>query len=197
MIEQSSSSSLVVISGPSGSGKTTLVERLDDDPRVDLAVTATTRRPREGEQDGVDYHFLSREEFERRIAAGDFVEYNEVFRNGHFYGSLRASLEEGLANKDKLYVLEIDVEGGLKLKQLGYAGRYVFIAPPSEEELVRRLKGRGTESAAALEQRLKKVQTEMELKDQYDRTITNDDLARALRELRVYLGLEVAGEQAR
>lgn len=196
MTDSSSTSSLVVISGPSGSGKTTLVERLEEDSRVKLAVTATTRSPRQGEVDGVDYHFLSREEFERRIAAGDFVEYNEVFRNGHFYGSLRSSLEDGLANKDQLYVLEIDVEGGLKLKELGYSGRYVFIAPPSEEELIRRLKGRGTESAEALEERLKKVQTEMELKDGYDRTITNDDLTRALGELRAYLDLEAAGDQA-
>lgn len=193
MTDRAFQGGLVVISGPSGSGKTTLVEALEQDDRVEVAVTATTRAPRQGEEDGVDYHFLTREEFLRRIAAGDFVEHNEVFRNGHLYGSLKAPLEEALARGDRLYVLEIDVEGGLELKRQGYDGRYVFIEPPSMDELVRRLRGRGTESEAALEERLEKVRTELSLKDGYDRTITNDDLPRALGELRGYLGLEAAG----
>lgn len=181
---------LVVISGPSGSGKTTIVERLERDPRVKVAVTATTRPKRPHERDGIDYFFLTREQFLARIAAGEFLEYNEVFRNGHLYGSLKAPLEVALSDPATCYVLEIDVEGGLRVKDLGYPGRWLFIAPPSEAELRRRIESRGTETAEQIEQRMSKVRTELELKDRYDVVVVNDDLDRATLEVRRYLGLE-------
>ena len=181
---------LVVISGPSGSGKTTIVERLGQDPRVEVAVTATTRSPRQGEVDGEDYYFLSREEFQRRVDAGDFLEYNEVFRNGHLYGSLRGPLDQALSENSLIYVLEIDVEGGVNLLERGFEGRFVFILPPSREELIRRLGARGTETAGALEQRLAKADVELALKDRYQHVVVNDDLDRALSEVRAILGLD-------
>jgi len=185
---------LVVISGPSGSGKTTIVHRLEQDPRVDLAVTATTRAMRPGERDGVDYFFLSREEFEARIERGEFVEYNEVFRNGHLYGSLKAPLEEAIQRTDRCYVLEIDIEGGVTLMDQGYQGTYLFIAPPSMEELKRRITERRTESPEAIAKRIEKTEIEYGLKDRYHRVIINDDLDRACQEVREILGLDSPGE---
>lgn len=180
---------LVVLSGPSGSGKTTIVERLERDPRVTVAVTATTRPKRPNEQDGVDYFFLTRNEFQARIERGEFVEWNEVFRNGHLYGSLKAPLEAALADRTRYYVLEIDVEGGSQLRKLGYPGRFVFIAPPSLAELRRRIEARGTESEESIRERMKKVEFELGLKDRYDRVVVNDDLERAYAEVLTYLGL--------
>jgi guanylate kinase len=186
---------LVVISGPSGSGKTTIVSRLAQDLRVEVAVTATTRAKRPGEVDGVDYYFLTREEFEARIERGEFVEYNEVFRNGHLYGSLKAPLEAALSRRDRCYLLEIDIEGGINLKLQGYAGTYLFVAPPSFEELRRRIETRGTESKQAVAERIEKTQIEYELKDRYDRVIINDDLERACQEVREILGLAGGTEE--
>src|SRR5690606_17676890 len=156
---------LVVVSGPSGSGKTTLVERLAADARVDVAVTATTRPPRPNEVDGEDYHFLSKEEFRDRIARGDFVEYKEVFGNGHLYGSLRQPMVDALARAERIYLLEIDVEGGLDLKRQGYEGTYVFIAPPSVADLRRRIESRGTESAESIAERIGKAEFELSNKE--------------------------------
>ncbi|MFH0945736.1 MAG: guanylate kinase [Planctomycetota bacterium] len=187
---------LVVISGPSGSGKTTIVHRLEEDPRVDLAVTATTRKKRPGEQDGVDYFFLSREEFEARIERGEFVEYNEVFRNGQLYGSLKAPLEAALKRLDRCYVLEIDIEGGIALMDQGYDGTYLFIAPPSLDELRRRITERRTESPEAILKRIEKTEIEYGLKDRYHRVIINDDLERACQEAREILGLDSPGADA-
>lgn len=184
---------LVVISGPSGSGKTTIVDRLEREPGVEVAVTATTRPKRPGEQDGVDYHFLDRAEFQRRIARGDFVEHKEVFGNGHLYGSLKAPLEEALRAGDRYYVLEIDVEGGHDLREQGYRGTYLFIAPPSLEELERRIRNRGSgESDDAVRRRIDKARLELARKDTYDHVIVNDDLERAYAEVRSILGLGAA-----
>jgi guanylate kinase len=187
---------LVVISGPSGAGKTTIVERLGADPRIEVAVTATTRPPRTGEHDGVDYYFLSREQFLAKVAADEFVEHTDVFGNGHLYGSLKAPLEAALRDDSKYYVLEIDVEGGRKIQQYleerGLSGHYVFIAPPSIEALLQRIRARGTETPESLEQRMKKVTRELELKRHYDLCVVNDDLERALGEIREWLGLDDA-----
>jgi guanylate kinase len=180
---------LVVVSGPSGSGKTTIVDRLGADPRVTVAVTATTRAPRPGEQHGVDYFFLTPEQFRDRIARGDFVEYKEVFGNGHLYGSLKQPLDEAIARGDRCYVLEIDVEGGLDLKRQGYRGKYIFIAPPSLGVLKERITKRNTESPEAARKRLDKARIEMEQQDQYDVVVVNDDLEEACRRVRQELGL--------
>ena len=180
---------LVVLSGPSGVGKTSICKRLAEDERVVLSVSATTRPPRPGEVHGREYFFLTREEFEEKIRRGEFVEYNEVFGNGVLYGSLREELEKGLALPGRYYLMEIDVKGARNVKEAGYEGRYIFIAPPSLDELLRRLAGRGTDDPASIEERLKKARWEMEQRKYYDRVVVNDDLDRAVEEVRRYLGL--------
>jgi guanylate kinase len=130
---------MAVISGPSGSGKSTICKRLLEDPRVVFSISATTRKRREGEVDGRDYHFLAREEFKRRVENGDFIEHAEVY--GNMYGTLRAPMESALV-EGKVYLLEIDVQGANQLRALGVPGTYIFIAPPDFEELRRRLAAR-------------------------------------------------------
>jgi len=178
---------MVVISGPSGSGKSTICKRLLEDPRVVFSVSATTRKMRPGEVDGRDYHFLSVEEFRKRIARGEFIEHAEVY--GNLYGTLRAPLEQAIA-AGQLYLLEIDVQGALQLKALGEPGQYVFIAPPDFEELRRRLIKRGTEAPEVLERRLHKAEDEYRERVKYDHVVVNDDLERAVAEVRGLMGLD-------
>lgn len=178
---------MVVISGPSGSGKSTICKKLLEDPRIVFSVSATTRRMRPGEVDGRDYHFIAPDEFKRRVKNGEFIEHAEVF--GNMYGTLRAPMEQALA-QGQIYLLEIDVQGALQLKALGEPGVYVFIAPPDFEELRRRLVARGTESPEVLERRLHKAEDEYRERVKYDHVVTNDDLGRAVREVRQKIGLE-------
>ncbi len=180
---------LVVISGPSGSGKTTICKRIRAHDRVTMSVSATTRPRRPGEEDGKDYYFMSEKQFRDGIVDGEFVEHNEVFGNGVLYGSLKSELEKGLADKTMYYLMEIDVQGALNLKDLDYEGRYIFIQPPDMKELERRLSGRKTEKNAEIEKRLAKAAWEMDQIDAYDKVIVNDDLERAVRETEKYLGL--------
>lgn len=180
---------LVVISGPSGSGKTTICKRLRAHDRVTMSVSATTRPRRPREEDGKDYYFMSEEQFREGIAQGGFVEYNEVFGNGVLYGSLKSELERGLADKTMYYLMEIDVQGALNLKELDYQGRYIFIQPPDMDELARRLSDRKTEKDAEIEKRLAKAAWEMKKINEYDKVIVNNDLEIAVRETEEYLGL--------
>lgn len=177
---------MVVISGPSGSGKSTICKKLLEDPRIVFSVSATTRKMRPGEVDGRDYHFIAPEEFKRRVKNGEFIEHAEVF--GNMYGTLRGPMEKALA-EGKVYLLEIDVQGALQLKALGEPGVYVFIAPPDFEELRRRLRARGTESPEVLERRLHKAEDEYRERVKYDHVVINDDLERAVREVREKIGL--------
>jgi len=178
---------MVVISGPSGSGKSTICKRLLEDPRVVFSVSATTRKPREGEVDGRDYHFLSVEEFKHRIARGEFIEHAEVY--GNLYGTLRGPLETAIA-AGQVYLLEIDVQGALQLKELGEPGQYIFIAPPDFDELRRRLERRNTETPVVLERRLHKAADEYRERVRYDHVVVNDDLERAVAEVRGLMGLD-------
>lgn len=178
---------MIVISGPSGSGKSTICKRLLEDPRVVFSVSATTRRMRPGETDGRDYHFLSVEEFRQRIERGEFIEHAEVY--GNLYGTLRGPLEQAIA-AGQLYLLEIDVQGALQLKALGEPGLYIFIAPPDFEELRRRLIKRNTETPEALERRLHKAEDEYRERDKYDHVVVNDELERAVAEVRGLIGLD-------
>lgn len=172
---------LFVISGPSGAGKGTLLaEFRKQRPDLGLTVSATTRSPRPGEVDGTSYYFLSDEEFRRRIAAGEFVEWAEV--HGHLYGTLVSEVKRLLAKGHSL-VLEIDVQGALNVRKVYPDAVLVFIEPPSLQVLEERLRGRGTEDEASIELRLKNARHEMELADQYDVRIVNDTVDRAAQEL--------------
>ena len=172
---------LFVISGPSGAGKGTLLAELRTQrPDLGLTVSATTRSPRPGEVDGTSYYFLSDEEFRRRIAAGEFVEWAEV--HGHLYGTLVSEVKRLLAKGHSL-VLEIDVQGALNVRKVYPDAVLIFIEPPSLQALEERLRGRGTEDEASIELRLKNARHEMELADQYDACIVNDTVDRAAQEL--------------
>lgn len=178
---------MLVISGPSGAGKSTICKKLLEDPRVEFSVSATTRKPRPGEVDGREYRFLQADEFRRMVAEGAFLEYAEV--HGNLYGTQRAPVREALA-RGKVYLLEIDVQGANQLRALGEPGVYVFIAPPDFEELRKRLVARGTEQPEVLERRLHKAEDEWRERVKYDHIVVNDDLARAVAEVRRLVGLD-------
>jgi guanylate kinase len=175
---------LVVISGPSGAGKTTLLRRLYATCPLPLvaSVSATTRRPRPGEADGVDYHFLSREEFARRRAAGEFLESCEVYGRGDWYGTLKSEVTPSL-EAGKWVVLEIDVQGTLAVLEHYPDALTIFIEPASVDELERRLRDRGTETDEALARRLEVARRELALVDRYRFRVVNSDLDRAAQEL--------------
>lgn len=179
--------SMVVISGPSGSGKSTICKKLLGDPRVVFSVSATTRKRREGEVDGKDYVFLTREEFKRKVEHGEFIEHAEVY--GNMYGTMREPMVKALA-EGKVFLLEIDVQGANQLRALGEPGTYVFIAPPDFEELRRRLAGRGSETPEMLERRLHKAEDEWRERVMYDHVVVNDDVDRAVGEIRRLLSLD-------
>ena len=172
---------LFVVSGPSGVGKGTLVSLLRERvPGLGLTVSATTRSPRPGEREGVAYYFLDDEEFERRAAAGEFLEW--VWVHGHRYGTLKSEVER-LLSEGSSVVLEIDVQGGLSVRAAVPDAVLVFIEPPSAEELERRLRGRGTEDEESVRRRLANARDEMGCAARYDVRIVNDDLDRAVGEL--------------
>jgi guanylate kinase len=175
---------LVIISGPSGAGKSTVVRRLLEECRLPLklSVSATTRAPRPAERDGVDYHFLSKEEFSRRRKAGDFLEWKEVFGRGDFYGTLREETTSGLAN-GYWVVLEIDVEGTLSVVQQNPEAITVFVDPGSMEELERRLRNRGTETEESIQRRLEVAGREMANSNRYRFRVVNDFVDRTAREI--------------
>lgn len=172
---------IIVLTAPSGAGKTTIAHRvLDALPAMEFSVSATTRTPRPGETNGVDYHFLSTSEFRARIVAGDLLEYEEVYPD-RFYGTLRSEVEA--KTEDGPVLLDIDVKGALNVKRLfGDDALVLFIAPPSLEELRRRLEGRGTEDLQALRDRIERAERELERADACDAVIVNDDLDAAVEE---------------
>ncbi len=175
---------LLIVSAPSGSGKSTIVHYLmDEHPEFRLAfsVSATSRPPRGKEKDGVDYYFLSDEEFRRHIEAGDFLEYEEVY-GGSLYGTLKQQVDEKLARGMNV-VFDVDVKGGVNIKRYyGERALSIFIQPPSVEALRQRLIGRGTDEMEKIEQRLAKAEYEMTFAPQFDRILVNDDLETAKRE---------------
>ena len=180
---------LLVISGPSGVGKGTLKERLllNEENLVE-SVSCTTRKPRTGEKEGVNYFFVSDREFQSRIEENDFLEYDEHF--GRFYGTPRSFVERML--KDKSVILEIDVVGGLNAKRLMPERTVlVMIVPPSMDELKKRLKGRGSENEEEIKNRLVRVKYEMEQESLYDYVIVNDDFEEAYNKLKEIYHTEI------
>jgi guanylate kinase len=166
-----------VITGPSGVGKGTLIRTLlERVPELELAVSATTRRPRAGEADGVDYHFLSDEEFERRVQAGEFVE--QARYSGRRYGTLQSELEQRLAGGHPV-VLEIEVQGARQIRERLPEAVQIFIAPPSEEALRARLVGRGTDDPEQVAARLETAREELRAKGEFGHVVTNDRLHEA------------------
>ena len=177
---------LIVLTAPSGAGKTTIARRLMAAvPGLRFSVSATTRPPREGERDGVDYFFLSLGEFNERIETDGFVEYEEVYP-GRLYGTLRAQLEEAAidaAEHGGAIVLDIDVKGAVNVKRLyGDDALTLFIAPPDIDALSERLRSRGTEADDRIQVRLERAEMEMAHAPQFDFTVVNDDLETAVGE---------------
>ena len=174
---------LIVVSGPSGVGKGTILKQLYDRPELRLtrSVSATTRPPRQGETDGVDYHFLTREEFAQRRASRMFLECFEVYPGGDWYGTLEAPVREALDRGDSV-VLEIDVKGADEVRRRYPDAVSIFILPPDRATLQKRLAGRGTESAEAFAKRLAQAESELESADRYDYRIINDRLENAVAE---------------
>lgn len=183
---------LIIFSAPSGSGKTTLVHHLLKTlPNLAFSVSATSRPPRGKEQDGKDYYFLTVDEFRTRIAAGDFLEFEEVYPGG-FYGTLRSEVERLWAD-GKHVLFDIDVMGGLNLKEFfGPDALAVFVRVPDMEVLEQRLRGRGTDSEEKIRERLTKAEKEITVAPRFDRIIVNDNLDRACKEaeeaVREFLG---------
>ena len=184
---------LFIVSGPSGVGKGTICKRLIEETEgIELSVSATTREPREGEVDGVNYYFMDKDAFQERIDQGGFLEYAEVF--GNFYGTPLKPVEEKLA-KGIDVLLEIDVQGGAKVKEVYPEGIFLFILPPSLEELRNRLIKRGKDSMEVIEHRLSIAMEEIRQMFGYDYFVVNDDLEEAVRLVKAIVTAEHARVQ--
>lgn len=175
---------VVIVSGPSGAGKTTVLRGVFQRACVPLvaSVSATTRQPRPGERDGVDYHFLSNGEFAARRAGGEFLESFEVFGKGCWYGTLRSEVDAGLA-AGKWVVLEIDVQGALVVMQQYADAISIFLCPSSPAELAHRLRKRGTESEEVVARRLAQAEQELTFANRYRHRVANDDVEQAVSEI--------------
>lgn len=176
---------IIVISAPSGTGKSTIINAIMDEGDIDLqfSVSATNRSPRPGEVDGVNYHFLTTEQFRDTMADGGFVEWEEVYP-GRYYGTLKSEIASKCAAGHNI-VLDIDVKGALNVKKLyGDAAKTIFIMPPSVDELQKRLESRGTETPDVIAERVARAEYEIGLAPQFDAVVVNDDLGKAIADTR-------------
>ena len=189
---------IIIFAAPSGSGKSTIINQVMSDEEEELnlhfSISATSRPPRGKEKNGVEYFFLSPEEFEQKIAQGAFVEYEEVYP-GRYYGTLKSQVDKQLAAGENV-VFDVDVNGAMRIKEM-YKDRAlsIFIQPPSLDVLKERLESRGTEDAAAIEQRLSRAQYEIEQSERFDEVVVNDVLDVAVLETLVliheFLGVDL------
>ena len=174
---------LIIFSAPSGSGKSTIISRLMQHPELHLAfsVSGTSRAPRGTERNGVEYFFITPEEFRERISRDEFLEYEEVYAD-RFYGTLKQQVETQAARGENV-VFDVDVKGGCNIKQYyGDRALSIFIQPPSIEELRHRLVGRATDASEVIEQRIERAAFELTFAPKFDRVVINDDLDRAVEE---------------
>ncbi len=173
--------SLIAFSAPSGAGKTTIVRKLAQKyGQMVISISATTRAKRPNEKNGKDYFFLTEAEFKQAIARNAFLEYEEVF--GNYYGTLKSTVEE-FRSRSKVVLFDIDVNGALAVKRYDPEALLIFIKPPSKEELIRRLKGRKSESEAAIKKRLERLDFEYGKADKFDHIVVNDNLETAIKEI--------------
>lgn len=170
----------LVLSGPSGSGKGTLVKELIKNEQFLLSISATTRQPRQGEQEGVHYFFKEREDFEQMIKQDELLEYAEFC--GNYYGTPKAFIEESV-DHGKDVILEIEVEGAMQIKKIYPDAVFIFVVPPSLSELESRLVGRNTETREVIDKRLGRAREELALYTQYDYVVVNDRLVEAIDEI--------------
>lgn len=174
---------LMIFSAPSGSGKSTLVQYLmSQNPDLAFSISCTSRAPRGTEKHGVEYYFLSPEEFRQRIANDEFLEYEEVYTD-KFYGTLKSEVER-LSSEGKVVLFDVDVKGGVNIKKFyGDRALSIFVQPPSIEELSRRLHGRGTDTEEVIQTRLDKAAYELTFAPQFDKVVVNDNLNQAKAEV--------------
>lgn len=176
---------IIIVSAPSGTGKSTIIGRIIDDVRLNLgfSVSCTSRAPRPGEQDGVNYYFVSGEEFRRRVDNGEFIEWEEVYA-GTCYGTLASEVER-VTGCGKNLLLDIDVKGALNVKaRYGDRALAIFVMPPSVEVLGQRLRSRGTDSEQVIATRLAKAAEEISYAPRFDRVVVNDTLPKAVEDMR-------------
>ena len=176
---------LIVISGPSGAGKGTICKALlEKHKEISLSVSATTRNPRVGEVDGINYHFLTKEDFIGRIEENDFLEYAEVY--GNYYGTPKSNVEK-ILDSGRDVILEIDIQGALKVKEQSNEGVFIFILPPSMEELKQRIINRGSETPESLMTRFKSAYKEINYVSKYNYAVVNDTVEKAVEKIEAIL----------
>ncbi|WP_205666531.1 guanylate kinase [Aminipila luticellarii] len=178
---------LFVVSGPSGAGKGTICQKLVEDTNIELSVSMTTRKPRPFEKDGINYYFVTEEEFKEYMNEDGLLEYAEVY--GNYYGTPKEMVMQKL-NEGKDVVLEIDIQGAMKIKQAYSKGIFIFILPPSMAELRKRITGRGSETEDAINMRLGETLKEVSYIDKYDYCVVNGELSEAVERVRAIVKAE-------
>lgn len=189
MIKSKGRGTLIVISGPSGAGKGTICKKLlENNDNLNLSISMTTRDPREGEVDGINYYFVTKEEFEKRINEGKFLEFATV-HNGKYYGTPKDKVED-LLDKEKDVILEIDIQGALEINNLIPEALFIFIMPPSMKILKDRLIKRGTETKEQLVERFKKAYQEINEVSKYNYVVINDEVDLAVKKVEAIIMAE-------